>query len=474
MSDLENNLPSFWKSLSSEKRDKHYYQHILPQVIERIRDNQPDRDFSCDVLISSMGFSPTTTGLMTTLYQPRHLYVLTTADAEDHYNQLCRYLTDALGMSHSQINLVKVSDSDPASTYDEAFQRIKEKTGEVIVDMTGGKKFMGASLAQAAYENGAQVVYIDGKFIPEERRLTFGTESICFLVNPSRERFRQKREDAINAYHRRHFGRAIDLFQESLDCHADHHLEEVAIPLCKVYRALGDFDLESLPKVLEDFGKVVERPYLQSGLEKSEVLTFYRTLQKDPALESNETRIAVFMALAEGYAVQERIEFATLLCYRALELVVEMGLVRLAGPDFKMRNPDYTLLPMEKTVLEKKYIQLSREVDKKEQCEDRLPLRLGLLNGFALLCLLKEEMVRNYPPELKNVKSASQAFGWLKDIAKIRNDSILAHGTKRLEKNDYRKIRGAVWIQCQAQDWSLIQQESKKFALPKLAVDLFG
>jgi hypothetical protein len=57
--------------------------------------------------------------------------------------------------------------------------------GEVLIDVTGGKKVMSAAAAMAAWEMDLRIVYTDCTFDPTRRIAIPGTEEIVLLDNPS-------------------------------------------------------------------------------------------------------------------------------------------------------------------------------------------------------------------------------------------------------------------------------------------------
>ena len=90
---------------------------------------------------------------------------------------------------------------------------------------------------------------------------------------------------------------------------------------------------------------------------------------------------AAFLELAEIYRRQERHDFASLVSYRAMEAIVETGLLTV-NSRFQMNQPDYGLLGDVAALEAEAHALLDRSPRRP------LPPKVGLEAGFALLLIL--------------------------------------------------------------------------------------
>jgi hypothetical protein len=142
--------------------------------------------------------------------------------------------------------------------------------------------------------------------------------------------------------------------------------------------------------------------------------------------------VATFLELAQRYRERGRHDFACLLAYRSIEALVHLGLKRKGNGRFDARKPSYPELG-DATTLEHAFCEASRALGHVGVAA--LPHRVGLFDGFLLLCLVDGVEKRFTPP-----LTLMRAMKAVKTLAEKRNSSVLAHGQTNLGPNDSQHL----------------------------------
>jgi hypothetical protein len=115
-----------------------------------------------------------------------------------------------------------------------------------------------------------------------------------------------------------------------------------------------------------------------------------------------------------------RHDFAALFSYRTIERCLT-GRLAHAHPGFDAEHPDYDLLTNDRQALRDRYRAVHDEVNGTSQ-QRQLPSMLNLFSSAALLLALDDPLSRT--AALGNAQELRE----LRDLAKARNRSVLAHG----------------------------------------------
>ena len=453
-----------WLDLKTRREALEYYFHeILSKVLAVIEVDPRHLDLRGNqyhTLISLMGYSPETTVICAAIIRPQKLIIVSgmpedkkeREEIDFSYDTAVPFLTSRRILKHSQIQHVQVNPIDAVDIY-RAVRSAIDQTPTIndnrsaLVDVTGGKKVMSATAAQAAWEVRIPLCYVEGKFQKEWKRPWPGTESVIRLETPSRLRQVQMRIDALQLYANRNYPLAVEAFDRCRASRVENRLDEFASAVCRVYVRWSDLDLLHLKDDLRsaELCTTNERTTSLFG-ERSQSIASVRdhlaVLQRVADAEPLGM-IATFLELADLYATDsfQRYDFACLLVYRGMEAIVEYGLRKCFGSDFP-RKPRWEEIP-ESEALETKYVNLSTEIDGKGH-ETSLPSNVGFVNGLALLCLATKLS------EIANMTNKSIIQKML-GVAKLRNESVLAHGVRTLTKKDFAEMqveadRLAKWI----------------------------
>ncbi|MGZ5440290.1 MAG: hypothetical protein ACXW4P_04090 [Thermoanaerobaculia bacterium] len=436
---VEPKLVGEWLALlgDSDRALQFYFEHILPTVVhhlEHLPEHATLRARGCSILVSTMGFSPETTVIAASVFRPRRLIVIATEMNESVLDMAIHFLERHGIMKFAA---VRVEDVDPTNTkqiYDSIRRHIPVgHDGSPIMDVTGGKKIMSATAAVAAWELRIPLCYVEGPYSRTLRRPMPGTERIILLTNPSQEQARMLRDRALQWYERGSMPMAIDAFRESRDAQTEApHLDELALQLARCESALMDLDFEALGEQVESLDKLLARPSMQPFTQDLPLVPHARALRR-AAGGDHLALLATFRQLVTRYCAQGRFDFASLLAYRTLEELVEIGLSRVSRTGvFDMSDPDLALLTGDVSALRQRYADLAAELGHNHE---EIPGKVTFLAGLMLLGLTTDlaSRLRSVPDLAKTLRHAS-------GLAAMRNHSVLAHGRRNLTERDVEKL----------------------------------
>ncbi len=438
------------ESIAESKR---YYFEVLMPLMKPALENRPEhielKKARYKTLVSLMGFSPETTVHTCLILRPERLIIAhsdnepTRKAAEPALNYLIR--EGIIG--NFDLTLVPIDAFDPQDIYDRLRKHIQESEN-VVFDITGGTKVMSATAGALAWELNVTLCYLDGGWNPNSG--SSGLQRVGRLTvkaNPSRSIGYQRRKEALDSFARGNYALANERFETSRRLITDEFFDSLALALCRCYVALVEFDADGLSSRLEGLRETlgmggVQRLLVGQDDFSAHVNALRRFVEKDP-----EVLTATFCELAQIYARQARYDLACLLWHRAMEQLVELEFQRLL-PDFNMKKPDWQLfgpllnLPEASgEVIEARLMQKLTELNpksKKDGRSEELPIKVTLVAGFAILCVV-EDFGERFPGQ-RNV----QAFMDLWGRAEIRNGSYLIHGRACLSESEHIKLRTAV------------------------------
>jgi hypothetical protein len=425
-----------------DQANAYYIANVLPLVLEHLEGLEEHREIRRQhegaTLISLMGFSPETTVIATALLRPKRLIIIRSRGEKTSrgLDSAADYLITHGVIPFARIRHEEVDPTNPAEIYQLIQQSIPRKNEPALVDVTGGKKVMSATAAQAAWELNVRLCYIESESYDRIRRRPLpGTERLLVLGNPSRQRAMQLRRQAFDHYSARAFSLAAGDFRAARDQNEDNRLDDLAVRLCACYSAWMDLNLAKLAADLDELELCLRTDRMRKLLEGRRPLTPHIEALRSVSRGDKLFLIASFLELQNVYQAQGRNDFACLLAYRCMEALVEYRLSELARGEFTGTAPKYELLG-NAAELEASYIALSREVDGADNAETHLPRKLGLSNGFAMLCILDDMHEKAF-----RGASRADAIRRLRGVAKRRNQSVLAHGQQTLTADDSAKLQ---------------------------------
>ncbi len=396
------------------------------------------------VLVASVGFRPMPVILSALLLRPKRLYLLHSGESRLKAEQIRDDpFVQALGLDPVRdIVLRSISLSDAPANYDRLRAIVTENAGRgLVVDISGGVKVMGTSLAAAAFWLRIPVVYQYG-------------EEVQGIVRPFSERLRLVK----NPFE--HFGSSEARGIEQLFRAGDY---DAALALCRNMResigdvrTLGRLDiLAELIEVYRDWDAFAHSA-LEDGLRRrltGRLQQVVATMDRmdlrlaDPAqiaaniafLEKieagwrkgvgsmNDTyRLVDIFSSAHRRAAAGKYDDAVGRLYRCLEMSASIVLGAEAGmPDVK--KPDFRSMEASlggPDALRSEF---------REAAGYPLPQgkALGLKDQMTLLKLLRGS---------KRGQAIAGIYGGMDELMTKRNRSILAHGTVSISEQDWREF----------------------------------
>lgn len=187
-------LKEKWFALLREKRndeaEEFYFNSIMPAIIPLIKEKASPLP-RYDGMISLLGFTPETVVLTYAVLRPKTLVVLHTPETEKNLDTVLRRSgIKAIDFFHESFQHDATQIDDIYIALKRAINRFNYGS-KIVLELTGGKKTMGAQLAIAAgvLEQGKKlkidVCYIDyDKYLPEFRKPEPETNRLLLIENP--------------------------------------------------------------------------------------------------------------------------------------------------------------------------------------------------------------------------------------------------------------------------------------------------
>lgn len=436
-----------------EQARRYYFDQMFDEVVRRAKERSFRERPRPEVylLISVLGYSPETTLLVFELLQPERLLVIANRDAEEKLDWIYERLIAPGKLQFSRYERQDCEASDHANIFRIIERRLKERDVQqeierarqeasdqprripVMVDITGGKKVMGAVAALAAWEFNAVPCYLDGdEYDQELRRPVPGTECLLIL------------DQAISEFGGREFQAAIKLFEAGAFDAAYEHFRRLAdhLPqpqqarlfrdMSELYSAWCALDMGNLRSCTARLKPQLEAARLPLHHADSRVLR--KQLEFLEKLTKGDPDSLVLNHYLLGLHYQEigRYDFSTLLFYRTIEACFTRRLER-RNAEFDPRRPNYRLLDNDPVNLLESYRAWAEKVDPTFQVA-ALPHRISLMDAAVLLCALNDELVHEAG------LTSGESLGNLRRLTEIRNRSVLAHGYQSILKEDSEQL----------------------------------
>jgi len=424
--------------LANDSRITDLEKRYLPQSQEQI----VEIGLKHRVLICSVGLRPMPVILSTLLLAPTKLYLLHSRESRRYAEEI----RDDADVQRSGLNRVQstilheISLTDAPQNYSVLQEIIKENPGaEFVVDVSGGVKVMGVSLATAAFWLRLPVVYLLGREIkgvikPFSERLTHLQNPFTYFGSPD---FRS----IVNQFSLGEYDAAIDVCRNLQETVGDVRLLgklDILIEFIEIYR---DWDL-FLHSAAKDSAKRKLATRLRSTLGKMKRLglsfanqdDLHRNLEFLEHLErtwkpnernnSEPHRLVDVFAAAQRRAKVGKFDDALARCYRCLEMTASIALMR----DCHINNthrPDLSFFI-------DKY---GSDGEFRKAFKRRAGFDLNEDSGLGL----KDQMTLLYLSGRKTLREISEIYlGMEKNhLMEKRNRSTLAHGTIPVAREEY-------------------------------------
>lgn len=431
---------TYGEGSSSEQASQFWFDHLLEGVVERAREAS-DLPGSVDYLVSLVGFSPATTVVNYRLLEPNRVLLICTENAHSNVNTIHHHLVDQGDISPAGFSHETVQPYSATDIYEQVRRKVDrdDLTGEgegprAIIDITGGKKVMSATAALAAWQLDLQLCYLDSTdYDPDMRRPVPGTEVLRILDNPTALFGDQAMETATSVFNTGAYNSAETQFEQLADRLANPNQARFMRALSGMYRAWCDLNFDDLPDAADGVKSRMSNPYVELSSRERERLTaqvnFLRSLSADNRLEM----LLSHRLLASHYADQNRHDFATLLYYRTMEGCFDVQFARCYD-GFDTGAPNYELLGPPVEEIETSFNEVAAEVFD-DYRQSGLPSKIGFMSAAFLLHILDDRLLK----ELDLDKPRDLQF--LRRLADVRNQSVLAHGFDRITESDSEDLR---------------------------------
>lgn len=324
--------------------------------------------------------------------------------------------------------------------FDELYNWLKKEgvnDKEIIVDPTGGRKWMSAGVAMIASFLGLDMVYVDAEskegkpdpktmkvvpmgnayektgFIEEEKIDTLFNSCEYSVSYKLYDRLAQKVKVPRLYEIKKYISQSYLYWSQFLFSEAYESLE-TAISKCRKFDYMSDY-INLLKKQVQ----------ILKILKKDDSL--YALLKDPPFWKSALLNLWTFV---EYESENEKYNTAVLGLYRILELISQ---IRLANHGINTDN-------IEKNIKEKHNTKFNAVARQIFQTEHGIASKIGLLDSWILLYCINDEFVQSQ----KDIKFLKNMQG----ATKPRNLLWVEHGSKKVSKNDYEQFKNYVkrWL----------------------------
>lgn len=393
------------------------------------------------IQISMLGFSPETAVLAFHALRPQRLVVLYANKAIESCDVVRRFVVGDTDdrISDSCFVALECPPADPekiiaiiGAVVASARQEIKD--AQVVVDITGGKKVMSAAAALAASKYELPVVYIDGNYDPSLRRPIPGSEEL--LVVSKGRRLRTNIEWLIGAalYRAGQFGLAAQRFR-LIATYTGTESARLWQAISECLDAWSSVDTYLFRKKQATLANILDSP-IALTLDGDQCRSLEGLLRLAQALNSNTGNLYyphIVRSVAEYKESLGEFGLSSLMYYRTIEMCFQIRLSFLV-PGLDSSIPNYSLFPIPEDELLARTIKAASRIDS-FAFPSVLPSTVGLMNSVLLLMAIEDSMID---------EARLAEFGELQSLHKavdLRNDSVLAHGSKALSALDCSQLR---------------------------------
>ncbi|MCS7159267.1 MAG: hypothetical protein RMJ19_02240 [Gemmatales bacterium] len=432
---------------------RYYFDHMFWEVVHRARErsfgDKPRQ--SVYLLISLLGYSPETTLLTFELLQPCRLLVITSQETEHELDWIDRYLIRSgriplarferrdynprAPFSIFRIIEERVESDDVKQEYIQARQQSgnNERRIPVVVDITGGKKVLGAVAALAAWEFNALPCYLDGDIYDQDlRRPLPGTESLLILDQALSQFGGQEMKTAIQLFRAGAFEPAYEQFRRLAERIAYPEQARLFRDVSELYSAWCNLDMDQLRQCADKLKAQVEQASLPIRHAVSRILREQLDYLEKLIQRDRDSLVLNYYLLGLHHQESHRYDFAALLFYRTIEGCFTRRLEKRSA-EFNPRRPEYSLLGDPENLFER-YKEIALKLDPKFELK-ALPHRISMMDAAVLLCVLEDELMKR--AEL----CSEDALGHLRQLAELRNQSVLAHGYRSVSREDAQNLQ---------------------------------
>ncbi|MEV6964304.1 TIGR02710 family CRISPR-associated CARF protein [Hamadaea sp. NPDC051192] len=415
-----------------EQATNYYLDHLVDRCADEARRRlPPGHPTSIDLLICMTGMSPRPIVLAYKVLRPKRLVLITSDAAHESVNVVHDHLVMGGSLRGADFSARPCVATDPLEIYRIVREEVdivtRRNSGSIAayIDITGGRKVMGASAALAAWQLNLGLSYVDGLYDGDLKQAVPGSDRMLLLDNPTSIFGDQEMQVARQAFASGDFDVAQNRYDD-----LSARLVQPARPrfmgaLSALYRAWSNLDRDALPGAIERVE--TELALVRRELPHDVEHTVFDQLMhlKDLARGDPRALLLTFSLLDDHYRRLGRHDFAALFSYRTIEQCLSAHFKASYG-GFALDNPDWDLLGWDRQLLRESYERMVNLV-RGTQGRRSLPSQFGPFAAAVLIAVLGDPLAG--PAEL----DAADALRRLEQLAKARNRSVLAHGEEFID-----------------------------------------
>ncbi len=462
------------KTLEQRKEADRYYDLNLMKLIEEdyIERNSGMVYEKVRHLVISVGTSYEPIVLNIALLKPEKILFLYTDVSEKTLDKV----VDHTGLKPSMYEKSRVDEIDPIDIYREVKEAYLKwnRPDRMYIDFTGGTKSMSAAAALAGAMIDVQMIYVaSDDYLVDFRKPNPGSERLVYIENPLSVFGDLEVDKAMELYDEHNFSGTREKLahvKESIPDPITRQELNFYYLLACAYEAWDSLDLEHASEYMSELDRqikrdgrnyegcrlVSDRTIVNSQARMLSLLSetpgFVREKKQNLILQEDGRIIPLMFTMlmnAKTREEQHKLDMATLLMYRLLEMIEQRRLARyglfVSDMNYESFAFDESSLPVLKDLSAKERVDwLSHEVYRIKKSifgsrvSSYLPNPVSLLDGFIILSALHDPIV--YESDDTRLYVLKQ----IRSKVYLRNNSIFAHGLGPVTEGDYSKFRDFV------------------------------
>lgn len=398
-----------WSTIVGSEKKTFYDEQIFDDVLQRFTRNSKRLKGKYKTIISLVGFSPEPIILAINALAPEEVYFLITPETKDQIDLICA----KTGLKASQTEKVHIASSDITEIYAAIKNILRRKEPKsVAIDITGGKKVMGAGAAVAGSFLECDMFYVDyEKYLPDGRTPYPGTEFLNFLPNPYSIFGDITEKRALELYNKGNYAAAVEILGQLQSKVPDPRPVEIKRLVMSVFQHWEEYQFDKADRCANQAIEKINKYRIYNEL----IEPLQQRLFVLNQIISDDARYIVLnhFYMAQVNLNRHKYDFAVLMLYRTLELLFSYQLLNKYHID--VSKPEYEKYP---GLLEKFNAKIPKAFGANAKLSNNLPPKIGFMYGAILLAVFNDTLIKDI--ELDKLRKQ----------ADNRNKGILAHGSK--------------------------------------------
>lgn len=461
------------KTLEQRKlADTFYDENLMDLVVEDfVERNQGLLIDEVKDLVVSVGTSYEPIVLSIKLFKPDRILFLCTNASESVLDKIVTYCN----LKVQQYEKRKVNETNPLDIYREIkdFYLKWNKPDKMYIDFTGGTKAMSVAAAMAGAMIDVQLVYVGSDdYLVDFRKPNPGSETLYFITNPLAVFGDLEIEKALVLFGENNYAGAkekLEVLKETIpDPQIRQQLNFVYL-LARAYESWDSLDFAPAYEYMSKLNFQLKRDRIHTDYllmdffgalsQQEKVLAQMKDIpnilqeKRNMDILKNQDKINALMFTMYQNAMtresQNKLDMATLLLYRLLEMIEQR---RLSHYNLYVSDMDYGKMkttfkrlekyadksPAEKLDILKNDVAVIKQGVFGKNGNNYLPDQVSLLEGYIILYAFQDPIV--YQQENDNYILLKK----IRSMVFLRNNSIFAHGLGPVKEADYMKFRNFV------------------------------